>query len=100
MRRLGKVLHVSASGNMVVQATMAPSIGSRVVDEKIREVGSVYDVIGPVSRPYVVVRPAEGVEAENYVNKLLYIPSEGGGEKHRQRKPQSIAKASRKMKSP
>ncbi|MBS7287250.1 MAG: H/ACA RNA-protein complex protein Gar1 [Candidatus Freyarchaeota archaeon] len=100
MKRLGKVLHVSPSGNMIVQASTAPNIGSRVVDEKIREAGFVYDVIGPVSRPYVVVKPAEGVEAENYINKPLYIPREGGKEKRKQRKPQSTAKTSRKMKAP
>lgn len=82
MKRLGKVLHVSSSGNLIVQANIAPEIGSKVVDEKLKEVGSVYDVIGPVNSPYVAVRPIERSEVEKYVGKPLYIlESKGRGQK-------------------
>lgn len=97
MKRLGKVLHVSSSGNMVVQADKAPAIGSVVVNEKIEEVGLVYDVIGPTSRPYVVVRPKEDVDAKSYVGRSLYIRTED--KKQAKKAAKSTTKAS-KQKAP
>jgi len=86
LKRLGKVLHVSSSGNLVVQANIAPEIGSKVVDEKLKEVGSVYDVIGPVNSPYVTIRPIERSEADKYVGKPLYILDGKGRSQRKQSK--------------
>ena len=58
LQRLGKVLHVTPSQNVVVKADKTPKIGSAVVDENLKVVGKVFDVIGPVPSPYVVVKPA------------------------------------------
>ena len=58
LQRLGKVLHVTPSQNVVVKADKTPKIGSAVVDENLKIVGKVFDVIGPVPSPYVVVKPA------------------------------------------
>jgi len=33
-----------------------PKIGDRVVDEKLKHIGDVGDVFGPVSSPYAVVK--------------------------------------------
>jgi len=101
LKRLGKVLHVSSSGNLIVHADIAPEIGSKIVDEKLKEVGSVYDVIGPVDHPYVTVRPVEKSEAEKYVGKTLYILN-GKGERRGKRKSDVKSKSSgnRRMKAP
>lgn len=72
MQRLGKVLHVTPSQNLVVKATKTPKIGSAVVNEKLKTVGKVFDVIGPVSSPYAVVKPAIN-EPEKLTNKQLYV---------------------------
>ena len=72
MQRLGKVLHVTPSQNVVVKADKTPKIGSAVVDENLKTVGKVFDVIGPVSSPYAVVKPA--VKApEKLADKPLYL---------------------------
>ena len=72
LQRLGKVLHVTPSQNLVVKATKTPKIGSAVVNEKLKTVGKVFDVIGPVSSPYAVVKPAIN-EPEKLTNKQLYV---------------------------
>ena len=72
MQRLGKVLHVTPSQNIVVKVDKTPKIGSDVVDEKLKVVGKVFDVIGPVSSPYVVVKPAVK-EPEKLSSKQLYL---------------------------
>src|SRR4030042_536901 len=72
LQRLGKVLHVTPSQNIVVKIDKTPKIGSAVVDEKLKVVGRIFDVIGPVSSPYVVVKPAIK-EPEKLTNKQLYL---------------------------
>jgi RNA-binding protein len=72
LQRLGKVLHVTPSQNMIVKADKTPKIGAAVVDEKLKTVGKVFDVIGPVSSPYAVVKPAVK-EPEKLTNKQLYL---------------------------
>jgi RNA-binding protein len=72
LQRLGKVLNVTPSQNIVVKIDKTPKIGSAVVDEKLKVVGKIFDVIGPVSSPYVIVKPAIK-EPEKLTNKQLYL---------------------------
>lgn len=72
MQRLGRVLNVTPSQNVVVKTDKTPSIGSAVVDENLKVVGKVFDIIGPVSSPYAVVKPAIK-EPEKLTNKQLYL---------------------------
>ena len=72
MQRLGRVLNVTPSQNVVVKTDKTPSIGSTVVDENLKVVGKVFDIIGPVSSPYAVVKPAIK-EPEKLTNKQLYL---------------------------
>ncbi len=72
LQRLGKVLHVTPSQNVVIKISNPPKIGSAVVDEKLRTIGKIFDVIGPVSSPYAVVKPAIK-EPETLANKQLYL---------------------------
>ena len=72
MQRLGRVLNVTPSQNIVVKTDKAPKIGSAVVDENLKVVGKIFDIIGPVSSPYVVVRPAIR-EPEKLTDKQLYL---------------------------
>ena len=72
MQRLGEMLHVTPSQNIVFKADKVPKIGSAVVDEKLKVVGKIFDVIGPVPSPYVVVKPAIK-EPEKLTGKQLYL---------------------------
>jgi len=71
LQRLGKVLSVTPSQNIVVKTEKAPKLGAAVVDENLKVVGRVFDIIGPVSSPYAVIKPAVK-EPERLVNKQLY----------------------------
>ena len=72
MQRLGKVLHVTPSQNVVVKVDNTPKIGSAVVNENLKVVGKVFDVVGPVSSPYAVVKPTIK-EPEKLTSKQLYL---------------------------
>lgn len=72
MQRLGRITNISPSGNAIVKAENPPKIGSEVVDENLIVVGKVFDIIGPVSAPYAVIKPSVK-EPVKLVNKPVYL---------------------------
>jgi rRNA processing protein Gar1 len=77
---LGTVLHITdkklivRSGKLKVKKV----INSIAVTEDKREIGKVYDIFGPVNRPYVGIRVFEGLklkegELKKLVHKKLYV---------------------------
>jgi len=60
---------------MILKAENIPRIGDTVVDENLNNVGTVFDVFGPVSSPYVAVKPSVE-EPSLFVDHVLYaVPS-------------------------
>jgi RNA-binding protein len=77
LQRLGLVVNLTPSRSIVLKIERVPRIGETVVDENLRTVGKVFDVIGPVSSPYAAVKPTMQ-EPEKLVNEILYVdPSRG-----------------------
>jgi RNA-binding protein len=72
LQKLGKVRALTPSKNMIVKSEQAPRIGSEVVDENLNVVGKVFDIIGPVSAPYAVVKPTVR-ETAKLLNKPVYL---------------------------
>ena len=72
MQRLGRVVNVTPSQNAIIKTEKAPGIGSSVVDETLQTVGKVFDVIGPVTSPYAVMKPTVR-EPGRLMNKQLYL---------------------------
>ncbi len=72
MQRLGKVINVTPSQSVVVKIDKTPQIGSAVIDENLKVVGKVFDIIGPVSAPYAVVKTTVKTP-EKLTNKQLYL---------------------------
>jgi RNA-binding protein len=77
LQRLGRVLHISPSGNIITKIENIPRIGETVVDENLKAVGKVFDMFGPVSSPYVAIRPTIQ-KPEKLTNKTLYISPQRG----------------------
>ena len=72
MQRLGRISNVSPSGNVIVKTENPPKIGSEVVDENLNVVGKIFDIIGPVSSPYAVIKPSVK-EPAKFVDKPVYL---------------------------
>jgi len=72
LQKLGRVRALTPSKNMIVKTEQAPKIGSQVVDENLNVIGKVFDIIGPVSAPYAVVKPTIR-EPAKLLNKHLYL---------------------------
>ena len=85
LNRIGHVLHVSNTKNMILKAENIPRIGDKVSNEKLKPVGTVFDVFGPTSSPYVAVKPHIR-SPEQLVNQVLYAtPSKARTKKRRKR---------------
>lgn len=77
MKRLGKVLHLSIHGNLIIRLEdgALPRMNTKVVTTKMERIGTVYDIFGPESSPYVSVKldkrvPASRVKA--LINDRVY----------------------------
>jgi RNA-binding protein len=73
LQRFGTVVRYTGNRNLLVllEAREKPSIGSEVMGTKLQVVGRVADVLGPVSRPYALVKPS--VEnPEKYIGQHVY----------------------------
>ena len=71
MKRIGRVLHVSPNGNLILKAENLPRTNDRVVDELLKPIGRVFDIFGPFSAPYVAVKP-QVKEPRHVVGQILY----------------------------
>jgi RNA-binding protein len=60
-----------------VKTENIPRIGETIVDENLRTVGKIFDLFGPVSSPYVAIRPTI-LKTEELTNKTLYISPQRG----------------------
>ena len=56
MRKLGIPSHVTTSGLLVVSVSEPPPIGATIVTKSKKVIGSVFDVIGPVNKPFAVIK--------------------------------------------
>jgi len=72
LQRLGRISNVSPSGNAIVKAENPPKIGAQIVDENLNIIGKVFDIIGPVSAPYAVIK-LNVREPTKLVNKPVYL---------------------------
>ncbi len=72
MQRLGLVLHITPSRNIITKVEHVPRIGEAVVDENLKPVGKIFDVFGPVSSPYASIKPSIQ-KPDNLVSKTVYV---------------------------
>jgi rRNA processing protein Gar1 len=70
---------------MIIKAENIPRIGDKVANENLKPVGTVFDVFGPTSSPYVAVKPHVR-SPEQLVNRVLYVlPSKVGRRKRKKK---------------
>jgi len=86
LQRIGYVLHISSNGNIILKADHVPRIGDQAMEQNLKAVGTVSDIFGSVSNPYVAVRPSIN-DPSRLVQRVLYaVPSNRRMEKRRRRR--------------
>jgi RNA-binding protein len=91
MKKLGKILHISNRGRIILRSHQTPALGLSVFSSDKKKVGFVHDVFGPSKDPYVSVkfRAVNSKNVENSVGDTLYVPSKANkkwGRKKRSKK--------------
>ena len=72
-KRVGTALHLSSSsGNLILEAETEVRIGEAILDESGRRVGTVFDLFGPVSGPFVAVKPRTK-DPESLLGEALFL---------------------------
>jgi rRNA processing protein Gar1 len=73
LRRLGKILHFSKSRSLIVKCDQAGfvKIGTKACDSKLKEIGKVQDLFGPIAAPYISIKPASPSHSK-YVGRIAY----------------------------
>jgi len=73
LQRLGKILHFSTSRSLIVKCEEAHfvKIGTKTCDSKLKEIGKVQEIFGPVTSPYLALRPTVSSPAK-YVGRIVY----------------------------
>jgi len=97
LRKLGRG-HPSRS-NIIVPADPKnlPGIGMEVVTRKMEKIGYVYDIIGPVKSPFVVVRPVgKDVIKKIIIDELFVVSDYAGSGKGKGSRKKGVGKRSRK----
>jgi RNA-binding protein len=73
MKFLGNVQEVTFEGRLIVRGSFTPSLATTVTDNRMRTVGRVVRVFGPVSSPYVSIEPMRGQSLLSIVGKQVYV---------------------------
>jgi len=80
------ITHKTPKGKLIGRANFQPPINSIVVlksNKKFKKVGKIYDVFGPVNKPYVKIIPFKGFE--NYVGEVFILKQKNGKSKYRKK---------------
>lgn len=72
IKRLGKVLHLSKSGRLIVKSQLKVKPGSVTLSQDLKNIGTIFDIFGPVENPYISVKPSIRTPS-NYVGQILYF---------------------------
>jgi len=71
LRAAGKVLKLTKSGNLLLTAELFLEGGTPLYDEGSKFVGYVIETFGPVSKPYLLVKPKTD-RVRKLISKTLY----------------------------
>jgi len=98
LETLGRVLHMTRNGYIIVRLEKAeslPPLNTPVYREGARRVGTLLDIIGPVTQPYAVVKPDRaGIEVKEG-EELYYRRPEPKRRARRRRGPRPPARRGR-----
>ena len=72
MKKVGKVAIIARNGKLLIKSSKPQRIGTPVVDQQIKRLGKIVDVIGPVRAPYIVVN-TKGLGKKLKVGDVLYL---------------------------
>jgi len=83
MQLFGNVINISKDKSLIARCNSVLSLEKTVkllykplFSDKQRKIGEVAEIFGPVSSPYITVKPKHGLKVQNFVGKSVYIGEE------------------------
>ncbi len=73
LKKVGTALHLTHTRNLVVRLSDLVPLYLSLYTYSLRRVGTIYDIIGPTSRPYGLVRPVDLEVAKSVMGEALYV---------------------------
>ena len=72
MKNIGRIIHYTKYKVFVAEAKKAVNLNISIYDDRKKKIGVVTDVIGPINKPYLVIKPLVD-KPEKYVGKSIYV---------------------------
>ena len=85
MQEVGEILHLAASGRVIIQLSDELSEGMILCDEKGTRVAKVMELIGPVKRPFASATPLTN-NIKKYIGKTVFAVESSPAKKEKFRK--------------
>jgi rRNA processing protein Gar1 len=63
MKYVGKIDDIIFDGRLIVRPTFKPKIGKTVVNKHKLKIGKIIQIIGPVKKPYLTIKPEKDLKA-------------------------------------
>jgi rRNA processing protein Gar1 len=78
LKLIGEIKNVSYNGLWIIRSDMSLKIGLNVYNQHKKVVGRIVNIIGPVSEPYLLVRPSrvKTIDQLQIIGEKLYINKE------------------------
>jgi len=78
LRRIGKIVSAVSDGHFLARVDFVPRLGARLYTTGGRALGQVDDVLGPVSSPFVLVRP---LMSDNLLDSPVFLQGRSPSER-------------------
>jgi len=63
MKYVGKIDDIIFDGKFIVRSTFKPKIGLTVVNKHKQKIGTINQIIGPVKKPYITIKPLKNLKS-------------------------------------
>ena len=74
MKFIGKIDDIIFDGRILVRTTFKPKIGTIVINKHKQELGKISQIIGPVKKPYITIKPKKELKSTfNLIGTDVYI---------------------------
>ncbi len=80
MQLFGSVINISKDKSPIARCNAILSLENAqkllfkpLFSDKQRKIGEVQEIFGPMSAPYLSIKPKHGLKVENLVNKPVYV---------------------------
>lgn len=86
MKKIGQVSIIARNGNLLIKTNKSFRIGSKIVNQEIKPVGKIVDIIGPTKTPYIIIN-TKGFEVTTKKGDMLYLLDKPPAQSRKTKRP-------------